>query len=352
VLRVTPLIAVLLFTACSKSTPGVAASAQNSATPAAAGQTAPATPGSPTAQPPGKPVPTPLPEVVARVNGEAINKAELEKAIASVEGQNGSPVPADQRDRVYRGVLDQLIGYRLLLQESRSRKIAVPDTEIDARVAQIRGQFPTEEAFKQTLDQQHVTVDQLKADARSEMLVTKVLQAEVDGKVAVKPEQVADFYQKNPDKFKQGERVRASHILIAFPQNADAAAKQAAKTKAEALLKDVKSGKDFAALAKQNSQDPGSAQNGGDLNYFEKGQMVGPFDQAVFSLQPGQTSDLVETQFGYHIIKLTDKQASRTVPIDEVRPQIQQYLENEARQQATQAFVESLKAKGKVEILI
>jgi peptidyl-prolyl cis-trans isomerase C len=341
-LRVLPLVAVIAGAACSKSSPA-AASTQNSA---AAGTTQAA------AEPAAKPIPALLPEVIARVNGEAIAKAEFEKAVQSVEGQNGSAVPADQRDRVYRGILDQMIGYKLLLQESKTRNITVPDDEIESRIAQIRGQFPSEEAFKQTLDQQKVTVEQLRADARSEMVVTKMLQSEVETKVAVKPEQVADFYQNNPDTFAPGARARASHILISFPQNADAAAKQTARTKADAILKDVKAGKDFAALAREHSQDPGSAQNGGDLNFFERGQMVGPFDQTVFAMTPGQTSDIVETQFGYHIIKLTEKQPSRTVPLDEVRPQIQQFLENQARQQATQAFVESLKAKGKVEILI
>lgn len=341
-LRLLPLIVVLAAVACSKSDPAAAAAAQTA--PAATGAQAPAAPAI-------KPVPAQLPEVIARINGEAIPKAEFEKAVQTVEAQNGAPVPADQRDRILRGILDQMVGYKLLIQEGAARKIAVPEAEIEARIGQIRSQFPTQEAFTQALAQQKITVDQLRADARSEMMVTKVLQAEIEPKVAVQPAAVADFYTKNPDQFKQGEQVRASHILIGFPQNADAAAKQAAKVKAEGILKQVKSGGDFAALAKANSTDTGSAVNGGDLNYFERGQMVGPFDQAVFSLPTGQTSDLVETQFGFHIIKVTDKKAERAVPIDEVRPQIQQFLENQNRQAATQAFVESLKAKSKIEIL-
>jgi peptidyl-prolyl cis-trans isomerase C len=344
VLRVLPLIVLLVIGACSKSSPAAAASAEPAA--AATGKQTPA------AEPAVKPVPAQLPEIVARVNGEPIGKAEFENAVQALETQNRGPVPADQRDRIYRGVLDQIVGYKLLLQETAARKIAVPDAEIEARIAKIRGQFPNEAAFNQALTEQKVTLEQLRADARSELLVTKMLQAEVEAKAAVKPQQITDFYQNNPDKFQQGQRVRASHILIAFPPNADAAAKQTAKAKAEGVLKDVKAGKDFATLAKENSQDPGSAPNGGDLNFFERGQMVGPFDQAAFALKPGETSDLVETQFGYHIIRLTEKQDARTVPIDEVRLQIQQFLENQNRQEATQAFVEALKAKGKVEIFI
>jgi peptidyl-prolyl cis-trans isomerase C len=344
VLRVLPLIALLVFGACSKSSPAAAASPQAGAGAASAPSAAP--------EAAVKPVPAQLPDVVARVNGETITRAEFEKAVQGLEAQNGGTVPADQRDRVFRGVLDQMIGYKLLVQESNARKIPVPEADLNARIAQIRGQFPSEEAFNQVLAQQKLTVDQLKADARSEILVTSLLKTEIESKVATKPEAVADFYQKNPDKFQQGERVRASHILIAVPQNADAAAKQAAKAKAEGVLQELKAGKDFATLAKANSADPGSAQNGGDLDFFEKGQMVGPFDQVAFTLKPGEMSDVVETQFGYHIIKVTDKQPSRTVPLTEVREQIQQYLDNQSRQTATEAFVESLKAKGKVEILI
>jgi len=168
----------------------------------------------------------------------------------------------------------------------------------------------------------------------------------------VKPEAVADFYQKNQDKFQQGPRVRASHILIGIPQNADAATKQQAKAKADALLKDLKSGKDFAATAKANSQDPGSAPNGGDLGYFEQGQMVPPFEQAAFALKPGEMSEIVESQFGYHIIKVADRQDSRVVPLDEAKGQIEEFLSQQNRHAQTELFVNALRAKAKIEILI
>jgi peptidyl-prolyl cis-trans isomerase C len=118
------------------------------------------------------------------------------------------------------------------------------------------------------------------------------------------------------------------------------------------VLKQIKAGGDFAALAKEHSQDPGSAINGGDLGLFQRGQMVPPFDQAAFTLKPGSTSELVETQFGYHIIRVTDKKDPGTVTIEEVRPQLEQYLQNMNREREMQTFVDGLKAKGKVEILL
>ena len=336
--RVLPLVFVLMVSGCSR---GDAASSQAQA---AAQQ--------PAADAKPKPVPAQLPDVVARVNGEAIGKAEFEKAIESVEARAGQPVPATERDRIYRGVLDQLIAYRLLTQETRARQIAVPDAEVDARLAQIRQQFPSDDAFKQTLAQQNMTVEQLRDTAKSDMQVSKMLEQEVSGTAAVQPQDVSAFYEQNPDKFKQGERVRASHILIRTAENADAKAKQEARAKATEVLAQAKAGKDFAELAKHYSQDPGSAANGGDLGYFTQGQMVGAFEQAAFALAPGSLSDVVETPFGFHIIKVADKQPARTVPLDEVKPQIEQFLQTQRRQQKTEAFINSLKSKGKVEILI
>jgi len=352
--RAISIFFVVMLAACSRST---AANAKPQATPAPASAPAPAQGTPPPAaalqQPPAvKAVPAQLPEIVARVNGEAINGAELENAVKGLEGRAGGPVPADQRDRVYRGVLDDMIGYKLLIQEAKARKIAVPDAEVEAQIAQIRSQFPNQQQFEQALAAQKTTLEAVRNDARSEMSVEKLVEGEIAAKVAVKPEAVSDFYQKNQDKFQQGPRVRASHILITVPQNADAATKQQAKTKAEGILKDLKGGKDFAAVAKENSQDPGSAVNGGDLGFFEQGQMVPPFEQAAFALKPGEMSELVESQFGYHIIKVAEKQAQRVVPLDEAKGQIEQYLGQQNRQAETQAFVNALKAKAKIEILI
>jgi peptidyl-prolyl cis-trans isomerase C len=299
-----------------------------------------------------KPVPAELPDVVARVNGEAISRGELEMAVGELEARAGQPMPPDQRDRIVRGVLDQVIGYRLLRQESIARKIAVPDAEVEARIAAIRSQFPSEEAFTQTLELRKMTLANLRNDAREGIQIDTMLRTELAGATGVTAEQVTEFYEKNPSEFQQGERVRASHILIGVAENADPAVKEQAHARAADVLKEVKAGKDFAALAKQYSNDPGSAPNGGDLGYFERGQMVGPFEQAAFSLAPTQTSDLVESRFGYHIIRVVDKQASRTIPLADVRPQIQQYLEGQSRERQTGAFVDSLKAKGKVEIYI
>jgi len=143
----------------------------------------------------------------------------------------------------------------------------------------------------------------------------------------VPPGDIEKYYRDNQQEFTTPEQVRASHILIKSDKD-DAAA----KAKAEALLKQVKSGADFAALAKKNSEDEGSAKNGGDLDYFGRGRMVKEFEDAAFSLQPGQMSDVVKSPFGYHIIKVVDHKPAITKSIADVRQQIADRLATERAQ--------------------
>ena len=341
--RAFPWIAALIVIAGCSRPPA-------NATPAQSGTGAQATPAQPANS--AKPLPAQLPNVLAHVNGEDVTRKELEDYVKNLEGRAGGAIPTDQRDRVYRDVLDQIVGFKLLLQEANARKVVVPDADVDARVGEVKKQFPSEDLFMQTLIDRKMTIEQLKKDTRKNLVIEKLIENEIAGKVEVKPDQVEKYYANNSEQFKQPERVRASHILISVAQNADAAGKAQAKEKAQSILKQLKSGKDFATLAREHSQDPGSAAQGGDLGFFQQGQMVGPFNDVAFTLKPGTTSDIVETQFGYHIIKVAEKQPARTVPLEEVRPKLEQYLKNLNRESQTDAFVKGLRAKGKVEILI
>src|SRR5262249_55186491 len=141
-------------------------------------------------------------------------------------------------------------------------------------------------------------------------------------KVAVPPADIEKEYNNNVEQYTTPEQVRASHILLKTEGKDDAAV----KAKAEELLKQARAGADFAELARKNSEDEGSAKNGGDLDYFGKGRMVPEFDAAVFAMQPGQISDLVKTQYGYHIIKLVDKKPATTRSLAEVRQQLNDQL--------------------------
>jgi len=289
---------------------------------------------------------------VARVNGEDVKKGELDMAVRSLEDRARSAVPAEQRDAVFRQVLDRIIGFHLLVQEAKARKVVAPPWEVDSQVDQIKKQFPTEDAFNQMLQARGVSLEQLRADTAQTIAVNVMLKNELEPKIAVTEADRKKFYDENRARFRQEDSVHASHILIRTPEQADAAAKAKARSQAGDLLAQLNKGADFADLAKKHSQDPGSAPNGGDLGFFSKGQMVPAFEQAAFGLKPGQTSDIVETPFGYHIIRVSEAKAGRDLNYDEVKAQIDDYLKQQLRDQKSQEFVDQLKAKSKVEVFI
>lgn len=316
------------------------------APPAAAGQPAPAETPTPAPEPP-KPVPATIPAVVARVNGEDIPKADFDRILKQMEMQAGQPVPAARRDEVYRAVLDQVVTYTALVHEARARGIKVSDAEAkaagDAKIAELRQQIPDRQAFDKALADRNMTLSRLRSDIRNDLAVNRMMEAELAGAPAITDAQVREFYDKNPDEFRG---VRASHILIR-PEGFDDASKKKARATAEDLMKQARGGADFAELARTHSAD-GSAQQGGDLGFFTKGSMVPAFSDAAFALQPGQVSDVVETQFGFHVIRMAER---KDVPFEEANPGIRNFLTAKQRDERQQAFVAQVKGKSKIEVL-
>jgi len=339
--------------ACKKAPAGTPAAAAG--TPAATAAT-PAGSGTPAAAPappaPAKPVPAVLPAVVARVNGQAVTKEEFEKMIKTIEFSNGGrPIPPDRRDDILRSLLDQLVVYTLLNQEAKTRGLTATDADVDAKLADVRRQLPTQEEFEKALQARGMTIESFKKDAKLDISANKVIDAELANVPGPSDAEAKDFYTKNPDQFKQPELAHASHILIPAAENADAAVKAKAKATAEAVLKKAKAGEDFAKLAREYSKD-GSANNGGDLGEFPRGQMVPAFEEAAFALKPGQLSGIVTTPFGYHIIKLIEIKPARVASFDETAPKIKEFLERQKKQEKQNAFIEALKKKSKIEVLI
>ena len=344
---------LLLAAGCTKK--DAAPAATPAGTPGAATSAAapaPGTPGVPGTAPAAKPVPAQLPDVVAQVNGEPVKKAELEMAVKTLEDRARSAVPPEQRDVVYRQVLDRVIGFKLLVQEVKTRKLVAPPWEVDAQLAEIKKQFQSDEQFQQMLKGRGLTYEQLRAETADAAAVNKMLQAEIDPKITVTEADIKKFYDENKPRFRQEDSVHAAHIMIRAEAQADPATKAKAKAQADDVFQQLKKGAPFADLAKKFSQDPGSAPNGGDLGFFSKGQMAPQFEQAAFALQPGQTSAVVESPFGYHIIRVIEAKPGRDLSFDEVKGQINDYLKQQQRDQKGQEFVDQLKAKAKIQILI
>lgn len=297
-----------------------------------------------------------LPEIVAKVNGVDIKKTDLQNAVETMKLQLetiGQAIPPDRKDEVWRGLLDELIGAELLSQEAAARKIGVTEAEVETKLTEYRDRFPSEAVFQNVLKEQGLSEARLKEEIRKQLGVLKLLEREVFTKVGVDDKAAKEYYDKNPDQFSEPEAVRASHVLVKVEKGADEAAKREARKEIEKVLADAKAGKDFAALAREHSDDPGSKNKGGDLNFFFRGQMVPPFEEAAFALQkPGDLSGIVETVYGFHVIKLTEKKTERKLPFDEVKAELGDFLKEKKRSDSLRAYVESLRKKAKVQILI
>lgn len=167
------------------------------------------------------------------------------------------------------------------------------------------------------------------------------------GKPQVTDAEVQAYYTAHQDQYQVKEQAKVRHILIAVPAGADAKTDAAAKTKAEDVLKQIKSGGNFADLAKKNSDDPGSKDQAGELGWLDRGKTVPEFEKAAFSLPVGQTSDLIKTQFGYHILQVEDKKTAHLRPFDEVKAEIVPIIEQQRAGAAEQTFASSLAADAK-----
>jgi peptidyl-prolyl cis-trans isomerase C len=289
----------------------------------------------------------------AMVNGKPIPMSDYQSGLDQLNRQismTGRQPDEKEMPTLKQRILDNLIARELMKQEIEKKGIKVDESEVDAQLDTVKKSTSPED-FANSLKQMNMTEQALKEHFASQLAIKKLIDTELASKVVVTPEEVKAFYESNPDVFKTQEMVRASHILVKVDPKASAEEKAKALEKIKGIQKRIQAGEDFAQVAKEVSDCP-SKENGGDLNFFQKGQMVGPFENAAFAMKPGETSDIVETEFGYHIIKLTDKKAPGTMSFDEVKPRIEQHLKSEKMSQEFPKYIETLKSKAKIEILV
>jgi peptidyl-prolyl cis-trans isomerase C len=292
------------------------------------------------------------PELVATVNGAGITKAEFERSWPAFLRQKGIPVnhseKSGQVDEFRLELLNLLIDQELLYQAAKSGGHEAGEEQVSAEVAKARGQFPSEEEFEKALSGSGLTVESYTDFLRHRISVFNMVRDDVAPGVTVSDEEISEFYAGNLQSFSVPEQVRARHILIKVDPKADEAAKAEAKKEIEGVIVKARGGAGFAELAKEYSQGP-SAPRGGDLGLFPRGKMVPPFDEAVFSLEVGEISGPVLTRFGYHAIKVEEKQEATTVSEEEAAGQIKDFLKEKKVAEAVKVRLESLKENAKIE---
>lgn len=293
----------------------------------------------------------PASENVATVNGAAITKKAYDQEyqiILSQMQQRGQRVGDDQLASFRNQVLDQLIGSELLFQESQQKGVAISEEKLTQQMADIKKKFPSQAEFDEGLADMGMTETDMKAKIKKSMAIQELITKHLTKDTAVSDDDAKSFYKERAELFQSPEKIRASHILIKSAPDAAPADKAAAMKKIKEIQGKMKKGEDFAELAKKNSECP-SAQNGGDLDFFGRGQMVKPFEEAVFALAPGQTSDIVETQFGFHLIKMTEKKSAETVPFEKAKDKIKEHLSMNKTREAIDQHINQLKASAKIE---
>lgn len=297
------------------------------------------------------PLPSPLPAVAARVNGQSVLTRNVR--ISAEQALARGVVTPEERAFAYRQAAQNLVDRELLFQEATRRGLAPDAKALEEAANQARVGYKDDEAWRAFLAQQGMDEQAFRTELRVQHTV-QALMLEVARGV---PDQIPEadqraFYGANPQLFESGERFRASHILLRVPQGATLARKAQVRALAEGVLEKIRKGEDFASVARSYSQDADSAKAGGLLPPFSRAQMVPALAEAAAALQPEQVSGLVETPFGFQILKLHERLPSQKTSFEQARPQLKQHLLAEKRQQALQALVRSLRAQAQVETFL
>jgi len=294
-----------------------------------------------------------LPDPVARVNNIPITAADLQKAFAAYKNSPQSPpIAADKERDAQLFVLNQLIAGELMYQIASKSEPKDLEALVEENISNLKKtRFKDAEEFQKALKDQGMTEKELRGLIRRNVVIDAYIEKMIIPKQTVSEVEIKTFYEKNPEAFTQPEQLRVSHILVTLDPKATVDEKQKARTKIEDLLKQARAGADFAKLAQDNSSCPSSKQ-GGDLGYFGKGQMVKPFEDAAFALKPGEISGVVETQFGYHIIKAVEKKAPSKVALEDVKPKIEESLKRRKVGEAVNNTLEEARKKAKIELFL
>jgi foldase protein PrsA len=258
-------------------------------------------------------------KVVAVVNGVEITRDEFLQRLTETIGKP---------------LLDQMINEIILQQKAEKEKVEVTSKEIDAKIEEMKKQFPNEQVFKQQLSRGNMTIEMLRHQLKNRLLLEKILSKDV----TVTDGEIKEYFEANKKAFSTPEVMNASHILV--------------KTKAEAneIVKELKEGADFAKLAKKHSIDPATKDKGGELGFFSREQLVPAIAEEAFSLKTGEISDVVQTSYGYHIIKAGEKKAAQEATLDSVKEKITEILIQVRVWDRAPTWIQGLRQEAQVEI--
>jgi peptidyl-prolyl cis-trans isomerase C len=290
--------------------------------------------------------------ILAKIGPRPITLAEVE-VLCSYWTSSRAPQAqgVTSRRQLQIRALDALIDQVVLSQEAERRGIAAPDSVVDGMLSRWEGQFPDPTQRDAKLAERGLTLGQIREKFRQDILVQNLVKQSVADTIQVSGADVSAYYAAHPEFFETTE-VHARHILKLADRGGSPDTIEAKRREVEALLARVRGGEDFAELARTNSDDTRSAVQGGDLGFFNRGRMVPEFSAAAFALAPEQVSDVVQTDYGFHIIKVEERRNEGTRSEAEVAPAIEQYLRNQKIEQAVNGLAQTLRQKSKLKMKV
>jgi parvulin-like peptidyl-prolyl isomerase len=294
--------------------------------------------------------------IVAKVNAEELYEKQLEDAVKQYNRslkEQGIEIRAfgqDQMHNLRQFMLQKLVERELLHQEALKKKVRINAGEIDKVMEASAKQYSSQQAFYSDILEEGQTIETYRERLAYDMLVNKIAATRYEGrKKPLSPKEIHSFYNDNQQLFAQLESVKIGQILLRVDREADDKAWDTAKGKLERLKK---SKKDFLELAKEHSQ-CASAKDGGDLGFFTRGQLYRPLESAAFKLKPNEVSPPVESEDGVHLIKLYEHRPQGFIPpFAEIKNQVEQVAKAEQAQRIYQEYVEELKSKARIEIVL
>ena len=291
--------------------------------------------------------------VVVRVNGSDITRGEVLEIMNMQLQQFSNRIPPEQleqmKGQMYENVKEQLISRKLVDAAVAASGMTASAEELEAAIAEVSGTLPPGMTIEMALQQFGQTMDQMKEQLKEQIVVRKFMDTKTADVTDATREEVKAFYNENPDKFERPEQVTASHILLGIGEEDNDEAKAAKKAQLEKIRTDIIAGTvTFEAAAKEHSSCPSSAQ-GGSLGSFGKGQMVPTFEMAAFTQEKDEIGEIIETQFGYHLIKVADRTEAGKVPLVEAERQIKDFLTAQKKQQAIVDYIKSLRDSANIE---
>jgi len=302
---------------------------------------------------------------VAIVNGDIITLKEFEKVSGPVVEQYSVVFTGEDREEKIKelkaDILNQMIEEKILIQEAEKKEIKVTKIDIDDGIKEIKERFTSEEEFETELERQNLTKKEFRTKIKESLLVKKLIEQEVEAKVETpSDEEIKNYYQERKGDFERPDQIRVSHILIKIGKDVDFKEKSRALNSIRDIQRQLKEGTDFAELAKKYSEDPGSKNNGGDVGFFAKGMMVKEFEEAAFKLKKGEISDIVETDFGYHIIKFEEEKPGKQLGLEDelglagqaikIKDFIEETILRERLEKKFSEWLKNVKDTAKIEI--